>query len=118
MTTTLDTLLAIEGVTLAFEATPTGGLRDIRSKQPIATEEGELIAQFCASITMNFRVLAQTFSKLSGQSWVPPEGWAYTNGRWTVAVGGKGYRGVFIDTDKADFNVLFEQLVGISRPAG
>jgi roadblock/LC7 domain-containing protein len=30
----------------------------------------------------------------------------------TVAVGGNGYRGVFIETAKADFNRLFQALVG------
>ena len=43
-------------------------------------------------------------------NWVPQQGWAYSGGKWTVAVGGN--RGVFVETAKADFNQLFQALVG------
>jgi hypothetical protein len=48
--------------------------------------------------------------KLSKMNWVPQQGWAYSGGEWTVAIGGN--RGVFVETAKADFNRLFQALVG------
>jgi len=49
---------------------------------------------------------------MSKQNWAPQLGWAYASGEWTMAIGGNGYRGVFVQTVKADFNKLFEMLVG------
>jgi len=71
-----------------------------------------MAAQFCASVTMNFSTLAGAFTRLSGMNRVPQQGWAYSGGEDTVAIGGGGYRGVFIRTEKADFNRLFRQLAG------
>ena len=59
---------------------------------------------------MLFRTLGGAFTHISGMNWVPQQGWAYSGGEWTVAVGGN--RGVFVETAKADFNKLFEALVG------
>ncbi len=44
--------------------------------------------------------------------WTPPQGWAYSGGEYTVAIGKGGTKGVFIETAKADFNELFRLLVG------
>jgi roadblock/LC7 domain-containing protein len=60
---------------------------------------------------MLFNTLAGAFSQMSGMNWTPQKGWAYSGGEWTVAIGGGGYQGVFIETAKADFNKLFELLV-------
>jgi roadblock/LC7 domain-containing protein len=43
--------------------------------------------------------------------WTPHQGWAYSGGGWTVAVGKGGNLGVFIDTDEADVNKLLEVLL-------
>ena len=43
-------------------------------------------------------------------NWTPQHGWAYSGGDMTVAVSGRF--GLFIKTEKADFNQLFEVLVG------
>jgi roadblock/LC7 domain-containing protein len=43
-------------------------------------------------------------------NWVSQQGWMYAGGDWTVAIGGN--RGVFIEMAKADFNQLFQALVG------
>lgn len=66
--------------------------------------------QICATVTMMFNTLAGAFTQLSKMNWVPQKGWAYSGGDWTVAVGGN--RGVFVETARADFNKLFETLVG------
>jgi roadblock/LC7 domain-containing protein len=76
----------------------------------MSPEMAEMTAQFCATVTMNFNTLAGAFTQLSQMSWVPQQGWAYSGGEWTVAIGGN--RGVFIETAKADFNQLFQVLVG------
>jgi roadblock/LC7 domain-containing protein len=59
---------------------------------------------------MMFNTLAGAFSQLSKMKWVPQQGWAYSGGDWTVAIGGN--KGVFVETTKADFNKLFEVLIG------
>jgi roadblock/LC7 domain-containing protein len=58
--------------------------------------------------------LSGAFSQMSGMDWTPQQGWAYSGGDWTVAVGKGGRQGVFIGTAKADFNNLFRVLVGES----
>lgn len=107
----LDELAKIEGVVLAFEFAPDGRLLDQKASGGSSPEMAAMAAQFCASVTMNFNTLAGAFSKLSNMPWVPQQGWAYSGGEYTVAIGGNGYRGVFIKTDKANFNQLFQVLV-------
>jgi roadblock/LC7 domain-containing protein len=106
----LDDLLNIEGVVAAGEFTPDGELVDYKARMDMSPEMAQMTAQFCATVTMMFDTLAGSFTQLSGMNWVPQQGWAYSGGEWTVAIGGN--RGVFIETAKADFNRLFEALVG------
>jgi roadblock/LC7 domain-containing protein len=106
----LDDLLDIEGVVAAGEFTPDGELVDYKARMDMSEEMAQMTAQFCATVTMMFNTLAGSFTQLSGMNWVPQQGWAYSGGDWTVAIGGN--RGVFIETSKADFNQLFEVLVG------
>lgn len=106
----LDNLLAIDGVAAAGEFTPDGKLVDYQAKMEMSEELAAMTAQFCATVTMMFNTLAGAFSQLSGMKWTPQQGWAYSGGDWTVAIGGT--RGVFVETAKADFNKLFEVLVG------
>lgn len=107
---TLDDLLKIDGVVAAGEFTADGKLVDYKAKMDMSPEMAALTAQFCATVTMMFNTLAGGYSQLSQMNWVPQQGWAYSGGDWTVAVG--RYRGVFIETSKADFNQLFQVLVG------
>jgi roadblock/LC7 domain-containing protein len=109
-TASLDDLLDIEGVAAAGEFTPDGELVDYKARMDMSPEMAQMTAQFCATVTMMFDTLAGSFTQLSGMNWVPQQGWAYSGGEWTVAIGGN--RGVFIETSKADFNRLFEALVG------
>jgi roadblock/LC7 domain-containing protein len=106
----LDNLLNFEGVAAAGEFTPDGQLVDYKAKMDMSAEMAQMTAQVCATFTMMFNTLAGSFTQLSGMNWVPQQGWAYSGGEWTVAIGGN--RGVFIETAKADFNQLFEVLVG------
>ncbi len=107
---TLEELLDIEGVVAAGEFNRDGSLADFEARMDMSEEMAQMTAQFCATVTMMFDTLAGSFTQLSGMNWVPQQGWAYSGGEWTVAIGGT--RGVFIETAKVDFNRLFQVLVG------
>ena len=108
---TLDELLGIEGVVAAGEFGADGSLKDYKAKMDMSPEMAQMTAQFCATVTMMFNTLANSYTQLSGMRWVPQQGWAYSGGDWTVAIGGGGHKGVFVETARADFNRLFEALV-------
>ena len=94
MAATLEELLTIEGVVAAGEFTPDGKLVDYKAKMEMSPELAALTAQFCATVTMMFNTLAGAFTQLSRMRWVPQQGWAYSGGDYTVAIGGT--RGVFV----------------------
>ena len=107
----LEELLDIEGVVAAGEFNRDGSLADFEARIDMSAEMAQMTAQFCATVTMMFDTLAGSFTQLSGMTWVPQQGWAYSGGDWTVCIGGS--RGVFVEAAKADFNRLFEVLVEI-----
>jgi roadblock/LC7 domain-containing protein len=107
---TLDDLLKMPGVMAAGDFSADGTLVGYKAKMEMSPELAATTAQFCATVTMMFNTLAGAFTHLSKMNWVPQKGWAYSGGDWTVAVGGN--RGVFVETARADFNKLFETLVG------
>src|SRR5262245_23700522 len=110
---TLDELIKIDGVVAAGEFAADGKLIAYKANMEMPREMAEMSAQFCATVSMMFNTLAGAFSQLTPMKWVPPQGWAYSGGDMTVAIGGN--KGVFIKTEKADFNKLFAVLVG-QRP--
>lgn len=109
---TLDDLLSLDGVALAFEFAPDGKLVAHKANMNVAPELAASAAQFCATVTMLFNTLSGSFAQMSQMPWTPQQGWAYSGGEWTVAIGGGGLRGVFIKTARADFNHLFQSLIG------
>ena len=111
---TLDELLSIPGVTTAFEFAPDGKLVAHKAKTSVPAEQAGMTAQFCATITQLFNTLGGAYTKLSGSDWTPQHGWAYSGGKFSVCIGGT--RGVYVETAKADYNKLFEALIG-ARPA-
>jgi roadblock/LC7 domain-containing protein len=108
--TKLDELLKMDGVMAAGEFAPDGTLVAFKTNTTMADDAAALAAQFCSTVTMMFTTLAGAFSRLTSMPWVPQQGWAYSGGDLTVAVGGRV--GVFVKTEKADFNRLFQVLVG------
>ena len=106
----LDELLKMDGVLAAGEFAKDGKMVDFKSSMNMPQEMVAMTAQFCATVSMMFTTLAGAHTSLTGMQWTPPQGWAYTGGDMTVAVGGNV--GVFIKTEKADFNKLFNVLVG------
>lgn len=107
---TLDELLKINGVVAAGEFTADGKLVNYKAKMDMSPEMAAMTAQFCATVTMMFNTLAGAYGQLSKMKWVPQQGWMYAGGDWTVAIGGN--KGVFVKTATADFNQLFQALVG------
>ena len=111
----LEDLLKIDGVMAAGEFSADGTLVDYKANMNMPPEMAAMAAQFCATVTMMFNTLAGAFSHLTPMSWTPQQGWAYSGGDMTVAVGGR--TGVFIKTEKADFNRLFQVLTGQTAPS-
>ncbi len=109
-TSALDELLKLNGVVAAGEFRPDGALVEFRANTSMTPELAAMSAQFCSSVTQLFNTLGLAFDKLSGMSWAPQRGWAYSGGQYTVCVGGN--RGLFVETGKADFNQLFAALSG------
>ena len=107
---TLEDLLKLPGVVAAGEFRADGTLVDLKTKMDMPRDLADTTAQFCATVTMLLSTLAGAYTQLSQMNWVPQKGWAYSGGDWTVAVGGN--RGVFVETGQADFNKLFQVLVG------
>jgi roadblock/LC7 domain-containing protein len=112
MAATLEELAKIDGVVAAGEFKLDGTLVDYRASMDMSPELAAQAAQFCASVSMVFKTLSGAFTGISGMQWTPMQGWAYSGGEYTVAIGEGGTKGVFIETAKADFNRLFQVLVG------
>lgn len=106
----LDELVKMDGVMAAGEFTPDGKLLAFKSNAKMPEETAPMTAQFCATVSMTFNALAGAYSRITGMDWTPQQGWAYSGGDMTIAVGGN--TGVFIKTEKADFDKLFKALVG------
>jgi roadblock/LC7 domain-containing protein len=108
----LDELLKIEGVLVAFEFRADGELVDYRSNNNTGQEMAITMPRYCATVTMNFRTLANGFTLTSEMNWLPQRGWSYSSPQWTVMIGNGGYRGAFVQTEKADLNHLSNVLAG------
>lgn len=105
----LNELMQIEGVIATGEFTPEGKLLNFRSKIDMSAEVAGMCAELCAPVSVMFETLAEQFMRFSNMNWSPQKGWAYSGGDWTIAV--SGTRGVFVETAKTDFNLLFRLLV-------
>ena len=111
MSSTLKELLDLKGVVAAGEFSRDGSLVDFEASVDFPKDLAEQTAQFTAAVTQLFDVLAGSFTKLNPQfTFAPQQGWAYSGGEYSVAVGGT--RGVVVKTADADYNELFASLVG------
>jgi roadblock/LC7 domain-containing protein len=66
MSTTLDDLAKIDGVTIAFEFMPDGKCTGFRAKDE-SPEMAAMICRFCATVTMLFDTLARSFTTHSDE---------------------------------------------------
>lgn len=123
MAKSLDELLTLKGVIASGEFAPNGKLLDFRSKgatfsddvalltDQFATAVGQLLGALASAhgrITGLLGILAAGHGRKSRVNLMPEQGWVYSGGNLTIAVGGG--RGVFAKTAEADFNQLFESL--------
>ena len=114
MAKSLDDLLRLNGVVASGEFSPSGELIAFRSNgTPLPDDVALLTAQFSAAVSQLLGVLAAAHSRISGFNWVPQQGWVYSGGDLTIALGGS--KGVFVKTAEADFNQLFDALIGPRR---
>lgn len=105
----LGDLIKINGVAAAGQFTLDGKLVDYKANMDMSKEMAEMTAQFCATVSMMFNTLAGAFTQLSKMQWIPQKLWSYSGGDWTVVIG-NGNKGVFVETNKADFNKLYRAL--------
>lgn len=80
----------------------------VDSKGGLSKEHAEMVAMMCAANSLMGKMQAESFSKHTGWKWTPFKGWAVSAGDYTVCV--MGSVGVFVETAKADFNVVFQTL--------
>ena len=85
----LVNVCVVDGVMAAGEFTADGTLVDYRANMNMPPEVAAMSAQFCATVSMMFNSLAAAFSHLTPMEWTPQQGWAYSGGDMTVAVGGR-----------------------------
>ncbi len=117
MAKSLDELLRLKGAVAAGEFSADGKVKEFRSNNNhLYPEVADLTAQFTAAVSQLLGSLATAHSKISGFNWIPEQAWAYSGGDLTIAVGGN--RGVFVKTVEADFNQLFDALIGSRQFAG
>jgi roadblock/LC7 domain-containing protein len=108
--TNLDELLSLDGVVAAGEFASDGKLIGYKSRNDLLKEIADVSAQFCATLSMLFNTLAAAFSHATATHWIPQKVWSYSGGDWTIMIGANGNKGVFVETAKADFNLLFRAL--------
>ena len=65
---TLQELLDIEGVGATGEFSLDGSLLDYEAKMDMPEEMAQMIAQYCAAVSIMFNTLASSFTNLSGMN--------------------------------------------------
>jgi roadblock/LC7 domain-containing protein len=104
----LDKLMNLGGAVAAGQFSVGGDLVDY--KGDLSREHAEMVAMMCAANSLMGRMQAESFTKHTGMNWSPFKGWAVAAGDYSVCV--MGSLGVFVETDKADFNEIFQVLGG------
>ena len=65
---TLQELLDLEGVVVAGEFDFEGRMLDYEAKMDMPEEMAQMIAQYCAAVSIMFNALASSFPNLSGMN--------------------------------------------------
>ena len=102
----LNRLMGLSGCVAAGEFTPTGEL--VSYKGDLPEEIAHFLARQCAANSLMGRVQSEGLARLSGLNWQPFHGWAIAAGDYSLCV--MGQIGVFVETDKADFNDIYRTL--------
>jgi len=102
----LDKLMELNGAAAAGEFTPSGEL--VAHKGALSDEHAEMVAMMCAANSLMGKMQSESFTKQTGMNWSPFKGWAVSAGDFSVCV--MGNAGVFVESEKADFNEIFKTL--------
>lgn len=61
----------------------------LQSERWSSNELAQTTAEFTAAVTQVFNLLAESFTRLNDQfNFAPQQGWPYSGGNWSLAVGG------------------------------
>ncbi|WP_211331929.1 DUF2173 family protein [Inmirania thermothiophila] len=102
-----DELLALPGATAAGEFSDTGRLLGYQGN--ISEQAAEIAAMMCAANRLMGNMQAKGWSAYTGQGgFYPVLGFAVSGGRYTACIMGR--YGVFLETEKADFDRTFATL--------
>lgn len=67
-----DDLVRVKGVVAAGQFTADGKAVNYKTNNmPMPQEMAQMTAQFCATVTMMFNTMADTYTKLGHMNWVP-----------------------------------------------
>lgn len=102
----LDKLMSLPGAVAVGEFTPEGKL--LRYKGELTKEAAEMAAAMCGATSAMFSKQTVEFSEKTGMKWTPFKGFAVSAGAFSVCAAGN--IGVFVETEKADFNKIFSAL--------
>jgi len=108
MAVDLDKLMQLDGAVAAGEFTTAGEL--VAHKGGLSEEHAQMVAMMCGANSLMGKMQAESFSKQTGMNWSPFKGWAVSAGDFSVCV--MGNAGVFVESEKADFNEVFKTLGG------
>ncbi|GBC84337.1 hypothetical protein HRbin11_00762 [bacterium HR11] len=110
MTDSLDELMDIPGVQVAFVFTPDGQYTAYRTRQPVSPQLLATLAQYCATVTMTLHTLASNLTALTDHNWLPQDFWVYVGGDVGIVMTQGGFRGVLLDPRTTDWPRLWRTL--------
>ena len=105
----LEELLGIQGVVAAGEFTAEGEV-DYRTTVKMLPEAEQTAAQTLATMVKMSHAADSSYTQATGGRWLSHQARTYSQGDLSLVVGGD--RAVVVETAKADFNELFEALMG------
>lgn len=106
----LEELLGIQGVVAAGEFTAEGEVVDYRTAVKMLPEAEQTAAQTLATMVKMSHAADSSYTQATGGRWMSHQARTYSQGDLSLVVGGD--RAVVAETAKADFNELFEALMG------
>jgi roadblock/LC7 domain-containing protein len=102
----LNRLMSLRGAVAAGEFSADGGVVSYKGDFP--RETARYIATLCAAKSLTGAIEAAALSRMTGMDWLPFHGWAVSAGDYSICV--IGHLGVFVETDRADFNEIYRVL--------
>ncbi len=107
---TLEELLGLRGVVAAGEFTAEGEVVGYRTTIEMPLEAEQAAAQSLATMVKMSHAADSSYTQVTGGRWLPHQIRRYSQGDLSLVIGGD--RALMVETTKADFNELFEALMG------